>query len=200
MASDAREPEGRENRGGGGRILVVCYGNLCRSPMAGALLRARLGPEWEVASAGTHAVGGDPPTPLAREVVREEAGLDMDAQRSAPLTVAAVTGAHHVLTMSGRQAQLAAALAPECRARIRLLGAFAPEPADGRGAADPGGEPATDAEIADPMGGTRAGYLSCLRRIERAVDAVVAWLESGADPEDAPPSVASPHWRRRRGS
>ncbi|UWQ22294.1 low molecular weight phosphotyrosine protein phosphatase [Jannaschia sp. W003] len=33
------------------RILLVCYGNICRSPVAAAMLRA-LHPDWEVRSAG----------------------------------------------------------------------------------------------------------------------------------------------------
>ena len=56
-------------------ILVVCYGNLCRSPMAEGLLRDRLPLEYEVRSAGTHAYGGDPPTGTAREVMQREAGI-----------------------------------------------------------------------------------------------------------------------------
>jgi protein-tyrosine phosphatase len=42
-------------------ILLVCTGNICRSPMGEALLRARLGPLVQVQSAGTHAASrGEP--------------------------------------------------------------------------------------------------------------------------------------------
>jgi len=47
------------------RLLFVCYGNICRSPMAEALARRRLGPGWTVASAGIGAAGG----PAAEEAV-----------------------------------------------------------------------------------------------------------------------------------
>ena len=40
------------------RILFVCYGNICRSPMAAGLARRRLGSRAEVASAGIAAAGG----------------------------------------------------------------------------------------------------------------------------------------------
>jgi protein-tyrosine-phosphatase len=47
------------------RLLFVCYGNICRSPMAEGLARLRLGPAAEVASAGIAAAGG----PAAEEAV-----------------------------------------------------------------------------------------------------------------------------------
>jgi protein-tyrosine-phosphatase len=47
------------------RLLFVCYGNICRSPMAEAIARKRLGPSVEVASAGIGATGG----PAAEEAV-----------------------------------------------------------------------------------------------------------------------------------
>jgi protein-tyrosine-phosphatase len=40
------------------RILLVCYGNICRSPMAAGLARKRFGDRVEVASAGMAAAGG----------------------------------------------------------------------------------------------------------------------------------------------
>jgi protein-tyrosine-phosphatase len=42
------------------RILFVCYGNICRSPMASELARLRLGDRVDAASAGIAAAGGPP--------------------------------------------------------------------------------------------------------------------------------------------
>lgn len=47
------------------RLLFVCYGNICRSPMAEGMARLRLGTAVEVASAGIAATGG----PAAEEAV-----------------------------------------------------------------------------------------------------------------------------------
>lgn len=168
--------------------------------MAEGLLRARLGPGWEVASAGIGAVGGDPPTSLARAVTLDESGIDIGDQRSSPLTVHSVAGATHVLTMSARQARVAAALAPEARDRIRLLGAFAPQPAADGASADPGGPPATMMEIADPMGGTREEYRACLERLRRAVDRFADWIEAGAPADEAPRPALAPTSSERGGS
>ena len=48
-------PDGQEPRT---KILFVCYGNICRSPMAAGIARKRLGKRVEAASAGIAAVGG----------------------------------------------------------------------------------------------------------------------------------------------
>ena len=47
------------------KILFVCYGNLCRSPMAAGIARRLLGDAAEVASAGIAAAGG----PAAEDAV-----------------------------------------------------------------------------------------------------------------------------------
>lgn len=167
-------------------LLVVCYGNLCRSPMAEGLFGHHLPDGWRVSSAGTHAVDGQPPAPLAREVARREHGVEIGEQRSRGLTVEAVRAADHLFTMSRQQARVAAALAPECRDRIRLLGAFAPADDEPRASADPGGSRARRAEIPDPIGGDYEEYRACAARLEAAVRACVRWLRQGADPGRAP--------------
>lgn len=169
------------------RVLAVCYGNLCRSPMAEGLLRRRLADGWDVGSAGTHAVDGQPPMPLAQEVLRREHGVDIGEQRSRGLTVEAVRDADHVLVMSRQQARIAVALTPEARDRVRLLGAFAPAEEPSGDSADPGGEAAGASEIPDPIGATYEEYRRCAARLERAVEAWVEWLQAGADPDELPP-------------
>jgi protein-tyrosine phosphatase len=183
-----RSPDHSEPR----TVLVVCFGNLCRSPMAEAQLRAELaGTDWRVLSAGTHAIGGDPPTRTAQAVIAEMADLDISEQRSSPLTVDRVRRSQHIFTMSRRQALEVVALVPEAASRTRLLGAFAPANSDVDGPADPYGEPADHLEIADPMGGTPDAYRACFARIADATAAVATWLEQGADPLGAPPPVAA---------
>ena len=159
--------------------------------MAEGLLRVSL-PEdgWSVESAGTQAIGGDPPTPEAQDAVATTAGVDISTQRSIPVTVDLLRRCDQILTMSRQQALEVAALAPEVGDRTRLLGAFAPAPAEFDGPADPWGLPAEPDEIPDPMGGDDATYQSCCARLALAVDAVAAWLESGADAAAAPPPVA----------
>lgn len=65
------------------RILMVCLGNICRSPLAEGIMRAKLFGQstYEVDSAGTggwHV--GDPPDPRSVAIAREN-GLDISSQR-----------------------------------------------------------------------------------------------------------------------
>ena len=177
-------------------ILVVCFGNLCRSPMAEALLRADL-PEasWRVLSAGTHAIGGDPPTPGAHDAIYRLRQLDISHQRSAALTVDLLRRSDHVFTMSRMQALEAAALFPPAASRIRLLGAFAPADDEAAGPADPYGGQADPMEIADPMGGDDEAYEACCSRLDTSVQAAVEWLNNGAAPAAVPAPVSG--WPER---
>lgn len=63
------------------RVLVVCLGNTCRSPMAEGFLRELLGPGTSVESAGAETEEGLAPTKDAVLVMRE-LGLDISGHRS----------------------------------------------------------------------------------------------------------------------
>lgn len=71
------------------RVLMVCLGNICRSPTAEAVLRSQLqaggwGTRIAVDSAGTHAERGHPPDPRAQAVAARR-GYDLSALRSRPM-------------------------------------------------------------------------------------------------------------------
>jgi protein-tyrosine phosphatase len=79
-------------------VLVVCEGNLCRSPLAERLLTSRLaGSEVRVASAGVHAVGGAPrDASAAAELTR--LGGDPSRFEARQLTPNMATAADLILT------------------------------------------------------------------------------------------------------
>jgi protein-tyrosine-phosphatase len=164
--------------------------------MAEALLRARLAEaSWRILSAGTHAIGGDPPTPGALDAIYRLAQLEISHQRSAPLTVDLLRQSDHVFTMSRVQALEAAALFLPAASKIRLLGAFAPADGEAMEPADPYGGPADPAEIADPMGGDSETYEACCSRLDDSVRAAVEWLNGGGLPAGAPAAVSN--WLER---
>ncbi|MGZ5452720.1 MAG: arsenate-mycothiol transferase ArsC [Candidatus Aminicenantales bacterium] len=66
------------------RLLFVCYGNICRSPMAEAIARERLGPAVEVASAGIGATGG-PATEEAVLVMKLVYKIDVSSHVARPV-------------------------------------------------------------------------------------------------------------------
>lgn len=63
------------------RILFVCSGNACRSPMAEALANARFGASMEAESAGVKHEPG-PAHPMAIATLRDLYGIDLTAHRS----------------------------------------------------------------------------------------------------------------------
>lgn len=80
------------------RLLFVCYGNICRSPMAEGIARARLGPDWTVASAGIGAAGG----PAAEEAIRVMKAVykvDISAHIARPVAVFDLKSFDYVIAM-----------------------------------------------------------------------------------------------------
>ena len=64
------------------KILFVCSGNTCRSPMAEAIAHKILGPSVHVESAGSHAHIRDPPSTNAVKMMRDMLGVDISSHRS----------------------------------------------------------------------------------------------------------------------
>jgi protein-tyrosine-phosphatase len=64
------------------KILFVCSGNTCRSPMAEGMAHKILGTNVHVESAGTHAHVRDPPPVNAVKIMRHKFGVDISSHRS----------------------------------------------------------------------------------------------------------------------
>lgn len=81
-------------------ILVVCVGNICRSPMAEALLADALADKAgvSVSSAGIAALIGEPADPMAQSVL-SELGLDLSSHRAQQLTPELTRAADLILVM-----------------------------------------------------------------------------------------------------
>jgi protein-tyrosine phosphatase len=71
------------------KILMVCLGNICRSPLAEGILQHKAfkaGLTWSIESAGTNSYHtGDPPHPLSQKVARLN-GIDISKQRARRFT------------------------------------------------------------------------------------------------------------------
>ncbi|MDB5729345.1 MAG: ptp [Noviherbaspirillum sp.] len=78
-------------------ILVLCIGNICRSPIAEALLKQAL-PGKTVQSAGIQALVGHPADPFSVQIMQEH-GIDISAHRARNISTQLVNDADLILTM-----------------------------------------------------------------------------------------------------
>lgn len=149
-------------------VLFVCTGNICRSPIAEGLFRRLIGnrKDIEVASAGVHAVSGQPPSVYAVQVCAEE-GTDITGLRSQPLTAALVDRATHIFGMTDTHLETIQTLFPQTAEKTFLLREFE----------DPGTTVWRD--VPDPIGLGREVYEECARIIKNALPSVLAFVEQG---------------------
>jgi len=174
-------------------VLVVCTGNICRSPMAELLLRDHLasrGVDARVRSAGTLAWHG-PATGDAIEVM-DARGLDLRAHRSRELTPALTSEADLIVGMTRNHVWGVTAHEPGAETRAFVIGelvrlgpvvgaratgesvrAWAAKVAERRGDG-PIGRAGDD--VADPYGEPRSFYEATAARLDRDLEVVAGLL------------------------
>ncbi len=145
-------------------ILLVCRANVCRSPMAEALLRHRLeqlglSHRVRIASAGTSAVAGAPPDPRGRSVLAER-GVPMTRRRSRPLNRRDYERYDHILAMDE---EVLAMLQERCPTRWQERVQLVTRWQDGQ----------AEKGIPDPYYGNLSGFERVCDLLEQALDAFI---------------------------
>ena len=157
------------------RLLFVCTGNTCRSPLAQAIAERSLG-RWgwdrvEIRSAGVSASPGGEASEGAR-VAAESSGLSLEGHRATPLDTELVAWASLILTMGPHHADAAEALGG--RDKVWMLSDFS------EGGENPGGP-----GVPDPFGGDAQAYRECLEALEDLVEAALGRVDADfLDPKD----------------
>ncbi|RMD68398.1 MAG: low molecular weight phosphotyrosine protein phosphatase [Gammaproteobacteria bacterium] len=148
------------------KVVFVCMGNFCRSPMAEGVLKDLLQREGlshvEVTSAGTQAFhAGRPPDPRAQQVLKRR-GIDISQHRVRRVALEELQQADHILVMDKQDYASVTALLPEARGRVELFLDYAPS--------------MEEREILDPYYGTIKGFEQVLDLIEAAAKGFVERL------------------------
>ena len=117
-------------------VLAVCHGNICRSPVAAALLARELAPLGiDVQSAGF--IGFNRPAPAEAVVAAERHAVNLSEHRSRLLTAELVRGADLIVVMDPSQRRLICERFGRLPSDVMLLGDFDPATVDARTIRDP---------------------------------------------------------------
>jgi len=140
-------------------VLLVCVGNICRSPMAEALLIDRLSDSnysrINITSAGVGALVGHEADATAKELMTEK-NIDVSAHRARQLNTELISEYDLILVMEKSHINAVHNMAPSSKGKVHLLGKW------------------SDFEISDPYMQPRREFEVALELIERGVD---EWIE-----------------------
>lgn len=139
------------------KILLVCAGNTCRSPMAVHLFRDYFSGtdrehRYNFQSAGLTAIPGQKMNSKARSVLADK-GIEVDGHRSNRLSPEQIKSSDLILTMTRVQAEEILRSQPGAEDYVFTLGEFA----------------GIDREVPDPFGSSRDFYQKTRRELEKMI-------------------------------
>ncbi|NLY18706.1 MAG: low molecular weight protein arginine phosphatase [Clostridiaceae bacterium] len=146
------------------KVLFVCTGNTCRSPMAEAIFKRmlkerNLDDRYSCSSAGVYAFEGDCASPEAISVAMQN-GLDLKNHYARVLNFDMVKDAYIIFTMTRDHKRKVLDVYPESQDKIFTLKEF--DEYD-----------ACDRDIIDPFGKDEKAYLDCIREIETVLSKIL---------------------------
>ena len=143
------------------KILVVCLGNICRSPLAEGILKSKLNERFAVDSAGTISMHeGKHPDARAIETAHQH-GIDISKQRSRPISKKDFEDFDKILCMDLNVYKdvISMTIDEELRRKISLFLAEA-------------GNSGNDTDVPDPYWGTMADFEKVFLLLEEASERI----------------------------
>ena len=149
------------------RILFVCTGNICRSPMAEGLFRDAVKgrKDYEIASAGVSTGYGQAPSPHSVTALKP-LGIDIGWQRSQPLTDDLVAWATHIFAMTQGHLDTILMFFPEAAEKVFLVRQFDESARD------------ENPDVPDPIGMGLDAYLDTRDALQRATPSLFNFIEN----------------------
>jgi protein-tyrosine phosphatase len=146
------------------KILMVCLGNICRSPLAEGILQHKAwkaGLKWSVESAGTNGYhSNEPPHPLSQKVARKN-GIDISKQLSRKFVTEDFLNYDKIYAMAedvtDEMKKIAKNNFDASKVELLLNELF----------------PGKNIDVPDPWYGPEAGYHQVYKMIDEACDAIV---------------------------
>lgn len=147
------------------KILMVCLGNICRSPLAEGILQHKAdaaGLDWQVDSAGTNGYHtGEAPHPLSQKVARHN-GLDISRQRARRFSAADFQHYDKIYAMAGDvindMRRIAGRQFDPSKVDLLMNEVF----------------PGSNHDVPDPWYGPEPGYHEVYKMIDTAADRIIA--------------------------
>ena len=139
-------------------LIFVCTANICRSPIAERLMRAKIPgygsdeSEWRVESAGTWALEGEPAARIAQKVLSAQ-GIDLSDHRSRPVTRELLDQFNLILVMENGHKEALQIEFPEISRRVFLLYEMI----------------GLKQEVIDPIGGSTRDFEDTVREIQKVI-------------------------------
>ena len=142
-------------------ILVVCVGNICRSPMGEYLLRHKLShkPDMTIESAGIGALVDKPADETARQILLEN-GIDASNHKARQVTKDMLAQADLILAMEEKHLKHLYAMAPQVRGKAFLMGKWL-----------------DNQPVPDPYRQQRPAFEHAYKLIDQASDAWLKFLD-----------------------